>query len=187
MLRAGLTEVLVTGIEIRWIRVRHRPIGMPAKPTAAPFDVEPMMTNRKKKVSRTSVSDARAQAVFAGAEIAVAVGGEAVQLEAGLARGDHVEHRRRQDGADHLRDDVGHDIGGLELSGGPEPDRDRRIEVAARDVADGIGHREHGQAEGEGDPEEADAERRKGGGQHRAAAAAEGKPEGAEELGSGAA
>src|SRR6516164_4078895 len=43
VLRAGLTEVLVTGIDTRWIKVRARPIGMPAKPAAAPFDVLPMM------------------------------------------------------------------------------------------------------------------------------------------------
>src|SRR5271165_3616689 len=54
VLRAGLTEVLVTGIDTRWIKVRARPIGMPAKPAAAPFDVVPMMTKRKKKVMTTS-------------------------------------------------------------------------------------------------------------------------------------
>src|SRR5271163_407434 len=50
VLRAGLTEVLVTGIETRWISVSARPIGIPAKPAAAPFDVVPMMMNRKKNV-----------------------------------------------------------------------------------------------------------------------------------------
>src|SRR5437764_4523640 len=55
VLRAGLTEVLVTGIETRWISVKARPIGIPAKPVAAPFDVVPMMMNRKKKVITISV------------------------------------------------------------------------------------------------------------------------------------
>src|SRR5947209_7940401 len=54
VLRAGLTEVLVTGIMTRWIKVRHRPIGMPAKPTAAPCEVEPTITKRKKNVATTS-------------------------------------------------------------------------------------------------------------------------------------
>src|SRR6201999_2986258 len=49
VLRAGLTEVFVTGIDTRWIRVRARPIGIPAKPAAAPFDVVPTMMKRKKK------------------------------------------------------------------------------------------------------------------------------------------
>ena len=55
MLRAGLTEVLVTGIVTRWINVKARPIGMPANPVAAPFDVVPMMMNRKKNVATISV------------------------------------------------------------------------------------------------------------------------------------
>src|SRR4051812_38019996 len=55
VLRAGLTEVFVTGIEIRWIRVRARPIGMPAKPVAAPLEVVPMMIIRKTKVRTSSV------------------------------------------------------------------------------------------------------------------------------------
>ena len=33
--RQGLTEVLVIGIEIRWIRVRARPMAIGAKPAAA--------------------------------------------------------------------------------------------------------------------------------------------------------
>src|SRR5439155_2110771 len=37
VLRAGLTEVFVTGIDTRWISVSPSPIGMPAKPLAASF------------------------------------------------------------------------------------------------------------------------------------------------------
>ena len=33
--RAGFTEVLVTGIEIRWISVRHRPMAIGANPAGA--------------------------------------------------------------------------------------------------------------------------------------------------------
>ena len=39
--RAGLTEVLVTGIEIRWISVRLRPMASGAKPAGAALLVEP--------------------------------------------------------------------------------------------------------------------------------------------------
>jgi len=35
VLLAGLTEVLVTGMLIRWISVNARPIAMPANPTGA--------------------------------------------------------------------------------------------------------------------------------------------------------
>src|SRR5271166_1554264 len=53
-------------------------------------------------------------------------------------------------------------------------------------MAYAVGHRQHGQAEGERDAEEPDPERgRKYRGQHGAAAAGEGQPECAEELGAG--
>ena len=55
VLRAGLTEVLVTGIDTRWISVRPRPIGIPANPAAAPLEVQPMMMSRKKNVINTSI------------------------------------------------------------------------------------------------------------------------------------
>jgi hypothetical protein len=44
----------VTGIETRWISVRASPIGMPAKPTAAPLDVVPTMIRMKKNDSTSS-------------------------------------------------------------------------------------------------------------------------------------
>ena len=40
---------------MRWISTRAKPIGMPAKPTAAPFEVVPTMMNTKKNVVRNSV------------------------------------------------------------------------------------------------------------------------------------
>ncbi|MOA39007.1 hypothetical protein D3C78_1607530 [compost metagenome] len=43
MLRAGLTEVLVTGIEIRWISVSPRPMAMGASPAGARLSVAPRM------------------------------------------------------------------------------------------------------------------------------------------------
>jgi len=49
-------------------------------------------------------------------------------------------------------------------------------------VSDGVGHCQHCQAKGEGDPEETDAERRKPSGEHRGAAAAQDQPQGAEKL-----
>ena len=45
---------MVTGIEIRWISTRANPIGIPAKPVAAPFEVVPTMMTRKKKWIMTS-------------------------------------------------------------------------------------------------------------------------------------
>ena len=39
VLRAGFTEVLVTGMLMRWIRVRHRPMAIGAKPAGARLSV----------------------------------------------------------------------------------------------------------------------------------------------------
>ena len=56
--RAGLTDVLVTGMLIRWIRVSAKPIAIGANPDGARPSVAPMMISRKKKVSTTSATSA---------------------------------------------------------------------------------------------------------------------------------
>jgi hypothetical protein len=55
-----------------------------------------------------------------------------------FARGDHIEYRSRRDGAGHLRENVGKNVGGVEAASGPEPNGNGTIEM--RDVADGISH-----------------------------------------------
>ena len=50
-------------------------------------------------------------------------------------------------------------------------------------MANGIGHRQHGEAEGESDSDETDTERGKGGREDGAATAAKDEPEGTKELG----
>ena len=86
---------------------------------------------------------------------------------------------------------VGHQLAGLKPASNHQPDRDGGVEVAARDVANGEGHGEHGETECEGDPHEADAEVDRCGAfcgeefgrEHSAAASAQDQPAGAEELG----
>ncbi|MCY1250766.1 hypothetical protein D9M72_644350 [compost metagenome] len=56
VLRAGLTEVLVTGMEIRWIRVRARPMAIGAKPAGARLSVAPMMIRMNIAVITTSLA-----------------------------------------------------------------------------------------------------------------------------------
>ena len=56
--RAGFTDVLVTGIEIRWISVNPRPIAIGANPAGAPDDVEPRMMIMKKAVRTISITNA---------------------------------------------------------------------------------------------------------------------------------
>ena len=111
--------------------------------------------------------------------------------ESGLAAGDQIENSGAGDAADDLGDDVGDHLGFRMTSADDQSDGDRRIQVAARDVADGVGHGHHGEAEGERNADEADAEvdggvtdrtgevRR----EDRAAAATEDEPERAEDLG----
>jgi hypothetical protein len=55
VLRAGLTEVLVTGIEIRWIKVRARPIGIPDAPLGVAWlALPPSMMSLSSAVSSSS-------------------------------------------------------------------------------------------------------------------------------------
>ena len=96
VLRAGLTEVLVTGIDTRWIKVSARPIGMPAKPVAAPFRRRADDDEQEEEGHHHFGQKAAAEAVFAGAEIAIPVGGETAGDPTGLAGGDHPQYQRRR-------------------------------------------------------------------------------------------
>jgi hypothetical protein len=56
VLRAGLTEVFVTGMLIRWINVRPSPIAIGAKPLGARSSVAPRMIIRNMNVMTTSAT-----------------------------------------------------------------------------------------------------------------------------------
>src|SRR5690606_36075516 len=56
--RAGLTDVLVIGIEIKWIKVNAKPIAIPANLPFAHLSVAPKMIIRKNAVSKNSVKNA---------------------------------------------------------------------------------------------------------------------------------
>ena len=77
MLRAGFTDVFVTGMLIRWISVSARPIAMPAKPAGARRCVAPRITMRNMNVMTISQTSAGRERVAAGRVLAVAVRGEA--------------------------------------------------------------------------------------------------------------
>jgi hypothetical protein len=159
---------------------------MPAKPTGARAAVTPRMTRRKKEEGHRHLGhEARGHVVLARRGVAVAVRRQALRREvpAGLARGDGPEEEGAGGGADDLRGDVGQRLAGLEPPGRDQVDCDRRVEVAAADVADGVGHGQHRQAEGKRDADEADPDLGEFRGEHRAAAATQDKPERAEEFG----
>ena len=54
-LRAGFTEVFVTGMLMRWIRASVRPMASGASPAGARPSVAPWITSTKTKVSTTSM------------------------------------------------------------------------------------------------------------------------------------
>ena len=58
MLRAGFTEVFVTGMLMRWIRVSPRPMAMGAKPLGARPSVAPRMMSRNIMVITISATRA---------------------------------------------------------------------------------------------------------------------------------
>src|SRR5205807_7228745 len=124
---------------------------------------------------------ARRQAVFSGAEIAVAVGRKPTGNPSGFARSDHIEYRRCRDSPDHLCENVGKNVGGLKAASGPEPNGNGTIEMPTGDVADRISHGQHGQSESQTDSQESDAERWEVRGEHCTAATRECQPEGAKE------
>ena len=70
-------------------------------------------------------------------------------VESGLAGRDEIEDPARGNRAEDLRNDIRQQLVRGETAAGPQPDGNRRIEVAAGDVSDGVGHRQHGQTEGE--------------------------------------
>ncbi len=92
--RAGFTEVLLTGIETRWMTVRVRPMASGAKPCGARRSVVPRMTSTKTAVRDGLGHEVGGQAVALGRLGAVPVGGEAGRgVEARAARRHGVQHR----------------------------------------------------------------------------------------------
>lgn len=109
----------------------------------------------------------------------VAVRGEtAVEVETGRAARDEIENRRSEYGSDHLRHHIRKKIARRETVARPQANGNRGIKMTSRDMADRIGRREHREAEGKRDARKPDADVRKRGGNHRAAASSQHKPGG---------
>ena len=123
--------------------------------------------------------------VLARRQVGVTVDRQSVdrQREARLPARDEVKQECGGDRSKNLCDDVRDKLAGGEASADHEPYRHRGVQMAAGDVADGIGHGQYRKAEGQRDTEQADTDIRKGRREHGAAAAAEDEPEGADEFG----
>ena len=101
----------------------------------------------------------REQVVVTGGVLAVAVRRHvAGRLEPGTPPRDDEQGQPGEQAAGHLGDDVGRHVLPLEALRDRDTDGDGRVEVGARDVSDGVRHRDHGEAERQGHAEEADAE-----------------------------
>ena len=150
----------MTGIPAQLIRATAKPIASGAKPCGARLSVAPRMIRRKKKAKHRFGAEAGQQGIAARGVVAVAVGGEAAGDEAGPPGGDEIEHPGAEDPADHLGGNVAGDLVRGEPLAEHEAHGDGGVDMAARDMAQGVDHRDHGQPEGERDPEDPNAELR---------------------------
>ena len=122
-----------------------------------------------------------------GERVGPAVGGEGADTCVGeVGAGDRIEECRRDDAADDLGDDVGRGFLSGEAAAGNLAERDRRVQVAARNVADGVGHGKHRKAKRERHAHVTDTGGRDAACEHSCAAAAKHKPEGADRFGNSA-
>ena len=98
----------------------------------------------------------------------------------------HVEKRCCDDAADDLGDDVGRSFLSREAAAGNLTERDSRVQVAARNVTDGVCHGEHRKAKRERHAHVTDTGGRNAACEHSCTAAAKHKPEGADSFGNSA-
>ena len=179
MERAGLTEVPVALIEAKWIIASARPMasGPMATLTSLRSSVTARITQRNTAVQH-DLEQQRGPPREAGALVAeevlrhVALGAEA--LEAVV---EAEQHGAGEQAAEELGGHVDADLVPRQTAAEHRAERDGRVEVAARDAADGVGHDDDGEAEGQpgGDVVTAAA--------HGRAAAEEDEHEGAQRLG----
>ena len=93
----GSREVLVTGMLIRWISVRQRPMAIGAKPGGAAAEVAPRITTRKKNGQHDLAHEGRHQRVLAGRVRRRSRSRRSRRaIEARLAAGDDDTGRRRR-------------------------------------------------------------------------------------------
>src|SRR5579863_9853709 len=87
-----------------------------------------------------------------------------------FAARDNPENPTGQQAAQNLRDDVGSKLPAGEAASRPQPNGHSRVQVTPRNMANRIGHGQHGKTESKRDTEQPDADSRKSRGKHRAAA-----------------
>ena len=83
----------------------------------------------------------------------VPVSGEAAELETDFPAGDEIERPGSENRTDHLGADVFGEIARRETLADYETHGNRWVQMAARNMANGVGHCQHGEAEHEGHAE----------------------------------
>src|ERR1044072_9108980 len=99
-------------------------------------------------------------------------------IKTGFTARDHIEHAGAGDAAEHLGHDVGQKFGRGKALAGVESNRNRRVEMTTRNVANRISHRQHRQTKRKGATEKANTHFREGGSNDGAATTSENQPEG---------
>ncbi len=79
MLRAGLTEVFVTGMLMRWMSVSPRPMAIGAKPAGARLSVDAEDDHQEHEGQDDFADEARGQGIAARRVLGVAVRREAAR------------------------------------------------------------------------------------------------------------
>ncbi len=167
----------------RWIAARVRPMARPAKPFGMKGWVTPRMVTRNRNVATTSNTKAENDVVLAEIAGAPAVLAEPAGPAGRLARKDEIEHAGADERAENLGDPVGDHLARAHAAGDEHAEADRRIDVAAGDRPDAVGHGDDGEAEGAGDAEQVDRGRaRPHAADRRSPAAEEHKGEGSDEF-----
>lgn len=183
VLRAGFTEVLVTGMLIRCIRVRQSPMAKGAKPEGTLLSGRPHYDEQEHHGHNRFANQRSEHRVSTGRMDAVTVRRESArESETGLARGDKVQNACCRRRSNDLDDDVGRQFFGRKTPARPQPNGYGRVEVVAGNVPDRIGHRQDRKPERKRDADKTNSELRKCGRQNSAAASTENQPENADKL-----
>ena len=103
--------------------------------------------------------EGRHDIIFAEIAGTPAIGAEPAGPARCLAGHDQIEHERADDRAEDLSDHIGDEVTGRHAARDQRAEADGRIDVAAGDRADRIGHCDDGEAERESNAEDADSRR----------------------------
>ena len=154
--RAGLTEVPVMLMPTRWMTTKRQADGEAGEAGRRERVRDAENADQEQEGRNHLEDEGRNDVVFAEVARAPAVLAKPAIPSLSLAGQDEIEHDRGDDRPEHLGDPVTDHLLGGHAAGDEHAEADRRIDVAARDGADAVGHGDDGKAEGAGDPEQID-------------------------------